>query len=218
MNINSFIKGHGGKKKLAIRLIMNCMHLLLTFVALFPFFWMLSSSLKSETAMYDFPIKWIPDEIRWDNYAKVFSKANFLQYYWNSIKVSSLVTIGQVATSVMAAYAFAKISFKGRDQLFIAYLATMMVPFQVIMIPQFVLFKYIGLLDHPHLALILPGAFTAFGTFMMKQFFVGIPDELSQAARIDGCSEVGILLRIMLPLSKPAMASLAVFHVQVAME
>jgi multiple sugar transport system permease protein len=87
----------------------------------------------------------------------------------------------------------------------------MMVPFQVIMIPQFVLFKYIGLLDHPHLALILPGAFTAFGTFMMKQFFVGIPDELSQAARIDGCSEVGILLRIMLPLSKPAMASLAVF-------
>jgi multiple sugar transport system permease protein len=198
-------------REIAWRVLLNAILLTLAFLALFPFLWMLSSSLKAETAMYDFPIKWIPDNIKWDNYAEVFTKANFVQYYWNSIKISSVVTLGQVLTSVLAAYAFAKINFKGRDKIFIAYLGTMMVPFQVIMIPQFILFKYLGLLNHPHLALILPGIFTAFGTFMMRQFFLGVPDELSQAARIDGCNELGILVRIMLPLSKPAMASLAVF-------
>ena len=129
---------------------------------------------------------------------------------FNSLKVSVIITLGQVLTSAMAGYAFAKIKFRGRNKVFIGYLATMMVPFQVVMIPQFILFRKIGLINN-HLALILPGIFTVFGVFMLKQFFMGIPDEILEAARIDGCSEAGIMFRVVIPLSKAALSSLAIF-------
>lgn len=197
-------------KKIISKVLLTVILLLLSYLFLFPFLWMLSSSLKTEKEMFTFPIQWIPKEIRWDNYKNAWEIGRFGIYYKNSIKVSLIVTFGQVLTSVMAAYSFAKINFKGRDVIFLAYLGTMMVPFQVVMIPQFMIFKHLNLVD-THWALILPGMFSAFGTFLLRQFFMGIPDELCEAARIDGCSELGILFIIMIPLAMPAMATLAIF-------
>jgi len=197
-------------KKTINKVLLTVILLFLSYLFLFPFLWMLSSSLKTEKEMFTFPIKWIPSEFRWDNYKNAWKIGRFGVYYKNSIKVSLIVTFGQVFTSVMAAYAFAKINFKGRDVIFLGYLGTMMIPFQVVMIPQFMIFKNLNLVD-THWALILPGMFSAFGTFLLRQFFLGIPDELCEAARIDGCSDLCILFVIMVPLALPAMATLAIF-------
>ncbi len=178
--------------------------------ALFPFVWMLSSSLKLETEMFIFPIQWIPKVFHWENYYKAWTMVDFPGAMLNSLFVAGTITVGQVLTSATAGYAFAKIDFRGRDKVFLGYLATMMVPFQVVMIPQFILFRRLGL-TNTHWALILPGMFTVFGVFMLRQFFQGIPDEMIEAARLDGCSELGILMRIVLPLSKAALSSLAIF-------
>lgn len=180
------------------------------FVALFPFLWMISSSLKTETEMFRFPIQWIPDVFHFENYKNAWEMVNFPRAMGNSLLVAGTITIGQVLTSATAGYAFAKIRFRGRDKVFLAYLATMMVPFQVVMIPQFILFRKLGL-NNTHWALILPGMFTVFGVFMLRQSFISIPDEMIEAAKLDGCSEFGILWRIVLPLNKAALASLAIF-------
>lgn len=179
-------------------------------LALFPFVWMISSSLKTETEMFVFPIQWIPETFHFENYYKAWTMVDFPQALLNSFMVSGIITVGQVLTSATAGYAFAKIDFRGRNKVFLGYLATMMVPFQVVMIPQFILFRKMGL-TNTHLALILPGMFTVFGVFMLRQFFMSIPDEMIEAARLDGCSEFGILWRIILPLSKAALSSLAIF-------
>lgn len=178
--------------------------------ALFPFVWMISSSLKLETEMFIFPIQWIPKTFHWENYYNAWTMVDFPGAMLNSLFVAGTITVGQVLTSATAGYAFAKIDFRGRDKVFLGYLATMMVPFQVVMIPQFILFRKLGL-TNTHWALILPGMFTVFGVFMLRQFFQGIPDEMIEAARLDGCSEFGILMRIVLPLSKAALSSLAIF-------
>lgn len=179
-------------------------------LALFPFVWMISSSLKLETEMFVFPIQWIPETFHWENYKQAWTMVDFPGAMLNSLKVAGIITVGQVLTSATAGYAFAKIDFRGRDKVFLGYLATMMVPFQVVMIPQFILFRQMNLTD-THWALILPGMFTVFGVFMLRQFFVGIPDEMIEAARLDGCSEFGILIKMILPLSKAALSSLAIF-------
>ena len=179
-------------------------------LALFPFVWMISSSLKTETEMFVFPIQWIPETFHFENYYKAWTMVDFPRALLNSFMVSGIITVGQVLTSATAGYAFAKIDFRGRNKVFLGYLATMMVPFQVVMIPQFILFRKMGL-TNTHLALILPGMFTVFGVFMLRQFFMSIPDEMIEAARLDGCSEFGILWRIILPLSKAALSSLAIF-------
>lgn len=184
--------------------------LVFAFAALFPFLWMLSSSLKTETEMFRFPIKWIPDVMHFENYKNAWEMVNFPRAMGNSLLVAGTITIGQVLTSATAGYAFAKIRFRGRDKVFLAYLATMMVPFQVVMIPQFILFRKLGL-NNTHWALILPGMFTVFGVFMLRQSFISIPDEMIEAAKLDGCSDFGILWRIVLPLNKAALASLAIF-------
>jgi multiple sugar transport system permease protein len=128
----------------------------------------------------------------------------------NSIFAAVCTTLGQVATSAMAGYAFSRLTFPGRDKIFLGYLATMMIPFPVTMIPVFILFRQIGWVD-TYEALILPGIFTAYGTFMLRQFFMTLPRDLEDAAKIDGCSYPGIFLRIILPLSKPALATLTTF-------
>ena len=199
------------KRKSAVeKIILYLLLSVIGFVTLFPFIWMISSSLKTETEMFVFPIQWIPEVFYWENYEKAWKMTSFPLALFNSLKVSVIITLGQVLTSAMAGYAFAKIKFRGRNKVFIGYLATMMVPFQVVMIPQFILFRKIGLINN-HLALILPGIFTVFGVFMLKQFFMGIPDEILEAARIDGCSEAGIMFRVVIPLSKAALSSLAIF-------
>lgn len=175
-----------------------------------PFLWMLSASVKSEAEIFSFPIKWIPSHFFWSNYSKVWTELPFFTYYLNTIKIAVFTTLLQIITCSTAAYAFAKVRFPERDKLFFLYVATMMVPYQVMMIPQFVLIKKIGLMDS-HWALILLGAFSPFGVFLFRQFFMSIPEELSEAARIDGLSEFGIYSRIILPLIRPAIASLTIF-------
>jgi len=181
----------------------------LAVVMLLPFIWMLSASLKLDKDVFRFPIEWIPSDPQWSNYQTIWTRIPFLTFFKNSLKLTVIITFLQVATSSFAAYAFAKLEFKGRNLLFLAYLGSIAIPWQVYMIPQFILMRELGLVD-THLSLILLQAFTAFGVFLLRQFFISIPNELLDAARIDGLSEYGIYFRIMLPLSKPALATLTI--------
>ena len=177
---------------------------------LVPFFWTLSSSLKYAREIFEYPIKWIPEVLRWSNYEEVWTRVNFLTYYLNTIKLSLIVTIGQVVTCSLAAYSFAKMDYPGRDKIFLCYLATMMVPWHAIMIPQFIIIKNLGFYDS-HWSIILMNLFSAFGVFLLRQFMLGIPMELSEAARIDGCGELKIYSQIIMPMCKPGLATLVVF-------
>ncbi|WP_256975972.1 carbohydrate ABC transporter permease [Paenibacillus sp. MY03] len=175
-----------------------------------PFIWMISASLKAEHEIFGFPIKWIPEKFYWSNYADVWTTIPFHLYYLNTLKIVVITIVILLFTCSMAGYAFSKIKFPERDGLFFVYLATLMIPYQVMMIPQFVLMKQFGLIDS-HWALIVLGAVSPFGVFLFRQFFSSIPDELLEAARIDGLSEFGVYLRIILPLTKPAIATLVIF-------
>ena len=175
-----------------------------------PFIWMLSTSLKMPLEVFDYPIQWIPSTFMWDNYKEVwFGTHPFYVYYWNSIKVTGLSVIGTVLISSLAAYGFSRIEFKGRDTIFFVYLATLMVPDQVTLIPRFILFNFLGLYN-THGALILPGIFTAFGTFMLRQFYLAIPKELSEAGRMEGANHLQIWWKIIFPLSKATVVSLII--------
>ena len=179
-----------------------------------PFLWMISTSLADPGQVFaehrSWWQEWLPTTFVWQNYVKVWSVVPFAQFYLNSIFVSLCITFGQVSTSAMAAYAFARLSFPGRDKIFFGYLATMMIPGAVTMIPVFILLRHFGWID-TYKALILPGIFSAYGTFMLRQFFLTLPKELEDAAKIDGCSYVRIFWHIILPLSKPALATLTTF-------
>jgi multiple sugar transport system permease protein len=176
---------------------------------LLPFIWMLSSSLKLNKDVFTFPMQWIPENPRWKNYSDIWTKVTLGRFIYNTFKLSIIVTILQLLSSSFAAYAFAKLQFPGRRSLFLGYIATIAVPWQAYMVPQFILMRSLGL-NNTHLAIICLQAFSAFGVFMMKQFYENIPDELREAARIDGLSEYGIWRRIMLPLSKPALSTLII--------
>jgi multiple sugar transport system permease protein len=184
--------------------------ILVSLMMVLPFVWMLSASLKAETEIFGFPIQWIPETFKWDNYAKVWTTIPFGLYYLNTLKIAVITTILVVINSSLAGYAFAKIKFPESTRLFFIYIATMMIPYQVMMIPQFMLMNNLGLVNS-HWALIILGTFNPFGVFLFRQFFLSIPDELLEAARIDGLSEFGIYWRIVMPLSKPAIATLVIF-------
>lgn len=199
-----------------------------------PLLWTLLTSFKYNV---DVTLGWIPPRWTLKNYAGVVDAFSFGRYYLNTLFVACTVTLLQVGTSVMAAYAFARLQFRGRDVLFLAYLATMMIPSDVLMIPQFVLMKkipewmnlllgteffsgylYLGsaYIGHPvgldsFFALIAPGCFSAYGTFMLRQFLLGISHEIEEAAYIDGCGPWGVFRHVILPLAKPALAALAIF-------
>ena len=178
-----------------------------------PFLWMLSTSLKSYSSVFIFnlaDIQWIPKSIYWKNYIDVWKVVPFARFYLNSLFVVTCVTFGQVATSALAAYAFARLRFPGRDKIFFAYLATMMIPGSVTMIPVFALMRTFGWID-TYKALIIPAIFSAYGTFLLRQFFMTIPRDLEDAATIDGCSLFGIFTKVILPLSKTALATLTIF-------
>ena len=177
---------------------------------LLPFFWMVSASLQMDKDVFRFPFRWIPKDPRWSNYVKIWERIPFLTFIYNTAKITFIVTILQILTSSLAAYAFARLEFKGRDILFLGYVGTYAIPWQVYMVPQFIMMRKLGLND-THLALILLQFISAFGVFLMRQFFISVPKELSDAARIDGLSEYGIYARIMMPLSKPALATLTIF-------
>ncbi len=179
-------------------------------LALMPFVWMVSSSLKLDKDVFSIPMQWIPREFHWDNYLKIWERVALLTYFKNTSLVAVAVTFMQLLTSSFAAYAFAKMQFKGRDVLFLFYIGTIAVPWQAYMLPQFIMMRSVGLYDTIW-ALVVLQSFSAFGVFLMRQFYLSIPNELNEAARIDGLSEYGIWARIMLPLSKPAIATLSIF-------
>ena len=176
---------------------------------LIPFAWMLSSSLKLNKDVFIFPMRWIPDVPRWKNYSDIWTKIPLVTFILNTVKLSVIVTFLQLLTSSFAAYAFAKLDFPLRRTLFLGYIATIAVPWQAYMVPQFIMMRSMGF-NNTHMSIICLQAFSAFGVFMMKQFYESIPGELREAARIDGMSEYGIWFRIMLPLSKPALSTLTI--------
>ncbi len=176
-----------------------------------PFLWMISASMKFENAVFEFPIRWIPEEWRMvENYSEVWSnKYNFARAYWNSVKVTALATALQVFVSALGAYGFSRIRFRGRDRLFLLYLATVMIPPQVIIVPQFMQLRWMGIYD-THFAIIVMLAFSVYGVFLLRQYMVTIPFSLNESAKIDGASHLTIFLRIILPIAKPALATLAI--------
>jgi multiple sugar transport system permease protein len=175
---------------------------------LLPFYWMVASSLKRSNDVFTIPIRWWPDTIIWQNYIDIWQKSDMTTWLGNTLLLSVVVTVLQVFTGSFAAYGFAKVRFPGRDFLFICYVGTIAVPWQSYMIPQFILMSQFGL-SNTLWSIVALQAFGAFGVFLMKQFYETIPEDLSEAARIDGLSEYGIWRRIMLPLSMPAIASLS---------
>jgi multiple sugar transport system permease protein len=181
-------------------------------IFVFPFFYMLSSSVKTSQEIVTIPPRFFPDVLQLGNYAEAVNIPNVQlgRQLWNSTIVTLGVVLGQVLTSVLAGYAFARLNFPGRDALFFAYLGTLMVPFAVLIVPMYKLMQSFGWIDSL-LALIIPWIFTAYGTFLLRQFFMGLPRDLEEAALIDGASRWGILFRICVPLAKPAIATLATF-------
>jgi multiple sugar transport system permease protein len=184
--------------------------IVVTIVMLLPFAWMLSASLKLSRDVFAFPIEWIPSQPRWENYMEIWTKIPLALFIYNTSKLTIIVTLLQLLTSSFAAYAFAKLHFPYKNTLFLGYIATIAMPWQVYMVPQFLLMREFGL-NNTHLALIFLQAFTAFGVFLMRQFYMSIPNELCEAARIDGMNEYQIWAKIMLPLSKPALSTLTIF-------
>ncbi|GIO56071.1 carbohydrate ABC transporter permease [Paenibacillus cellulositrophicus] len=176
-----------------------------------PFVWMLLSSLKDLSQVFIVPPKWIPDPFVWSNFKTSLTALPFGRAYFNSFYINIIVVASQLFTCSMAAYAFAKIRFPFREPLFVLFLATMMVPGQVTIIPLYLMMKSIGWLDS-HLSIIVPAAlFNAFGVFLLRQFFRGIPKEMEEAAIVDGANRWTIYARIMLPLVKPALSALGIF-------
>jgi multiple sugar transport system permease protein len=174
-----------------------------------PLFWMVSTSLKEPHRVFSATPQWVPEPITTESYRQIWRVVDFGKYFLNSVAVALAVTLGLVSTSACSAYAFARLRFPGRERLFFAYLATLMIPGAVTMIPTFVLMKLLGWVN-TYKSLILPGIFTAFGTFLLRQFFLSIPSELEDAARIDGASPYRIFWSIILPLAKPALVALTI--------
>ena len=176
---------------------------------LLPFIWMVLASVKPNNEVFMVPMKWLPSVWHWENYANIWTDSSMLLWVGNTVFFAVCVTFLQVFTGSFAAYGFSKIRFRGRNTLFLIYIATMAVPWQAYMIPQFKMLSAIGLAD-TRWSIILLQAFGAFGVFMMKQFYDTIPEELSEAARLDGLSEFGIYRKVILPLSGPSIAALGI--------
>jgi multiple sugar transport system permease protein len=204
----------GGRRvPLSTKLARLALHGLLlggSVIMLLPFLWMLSTSLKEPSDIFTYPPTWIPSPFAWNNYADTWQAMPFGRFYLNSFVVATSVTVLQLLTSSLAAFAFARLRFRGRNAIFLLYLATLMVPFQVTMLPNFILMRYLGWYN-TYQALILPPAFSAFSTFLMRQYMLGLPLDLDEAARMDGANSWRIWWQIILPLSGPVLAALAIF-------
>lgn len=194
------------------RLVLSVFTALLSLVFVLPFLWMISTSLKTDPQVYHIPPIWIPSPLRWANYPEGMTYVPFGLYFLNTMQYCVGTVLGVTISSALCAYGFSRLQWKGRNVLFFIVLATMMIPFQVRMIPLYLVFKRLGWLN-TYLPLIIP-SFTgsAYFIFMLRQFFMTIPTELSDAARIDGSSELGILFRIIVPLAKPALIVIALFQ------
>lgn len=185
--------------------------LLLSLMYLFPLLWMLSTALKTEGQLYSYDMNLLPDPIRWANFPESLQQIPFWRYLGNSLIISGLTIIGTVFSCSLAAYGLARISWRGRDAIFAIILATMMLPYQATMLPLYLVYSKLGLVG-TYVPLVLPSFFgNAFFIFLLRQFFRALPAELSDSGRVDGCTEFGIFIRLILPLAKPALAVVVLF-------
>jgi multiple sugar transport system permease protein len=177
-----------------------------------PLAWLISSSLKDQGKIFTIPPEWIPNPVKWSNYAKVFDQVPFGRFYWNSVIVTFFSTTGNVVSASLVAFGFARLRFPGRNLLFLILLATVMIPYHVTLIPTYVLFRYLHWLD-TYLPLIVPAWLggSAFNIFLLRQFYMRLSLELDDAARIDGAGPLRIYWDIVLPQSKPALGVVAIF-------
>ena len=200
-------------RKIFFTVLRHLALIVVTVIFMLPFYWMVISSLKANNMVFSNPITWFPNPIRWQNYPEAFSYPSFpfLKFLWNSTYYAGLVTIGTVISCSMAGYAFARLRYPGRELIFSLTLGSLMLPGIVTFIPTFIIFKHLGWLGS-YKPLIIPAFFgNAFYIFMMRQFFSAMPEELADAARVDGASEFLIFWKIMLPLVRPALMVMAVF-------
>ncbi|THE08058.1 carbohydrate ABC transporter permease [Enterococcus hirae] len=198
-----------GRKTRWNKVIVFILLIIFSSLTLIPFIWMISASFKTNNDVFSVPIQWIPKDWHPDNYSVIWTRIPLLTFFKNTAILSIIITLIQLFTSSFAAYGFSKMHFKGKNLLYLAYIGTIAVPWQSYMIPQFILMRQFGLTD-TLLSLILLQAFSAFGVFLLKQYYSSIPDSLCESARIDGLTEWGIYRKIILPLTKPALASLTI--------
>lgn len=187
--------------------------ILVSLLLLFPFYWMVITSLKDSTQIFVFPPELFPKKITFENFKELFNHMKFFRYMWNSLLVSGVNSLCIVLISGITAYAFAKLKFAGRDVIFLFFLAGLMIPVEVITVPLYFMLGKIGWVDKL-VSLMVPSIFGSagvFGLFILRQFFITVPDELVEAARIDGCSQLGIVFRIVMPMAKSAIATVVIF-------
>ena len=196
--------GSQKNRRLAGRILATLIIGGLAILFVFPFLWMLSTSFKYEIDVMEFPVRLIPKNWNFKNYVTVFTKSDFPGYYLNSIKVTFLAVAGELCITTMAAYAFGRLNFRGKKLLFTLYLSTMMVPGQVLLLPKYIYFSQLHI-TNTHLSLILPSLFSVFGVLLMRQVFMQIPFEYTEAAYIDGASHLRIFWNLILPLAKPGL-------------
>ncbi len=199
---------HGGFR--VGRIVQYAAMILIVAVMVLPFVWMLSTSLKGQQYILKMPPQLIPNPLTFESYTILAERVALARTLFNSVFVAVATTIGQILVSAMAAFAFARIQWRGRDVVFLLYLATMMIPSIVLVLPQFILVRSLGWMNS-FAALIFPGLFSAFGTFLLRQSFMTLPKDFEEAAFVDGANYFTIFWRIILPLSKPAIATLAIF-------
>lgn len=192
-----------------IKIIMTAIMIIIGLAMLLPLFWMLSASFKFEKDVFKYPIEWIPSNITFQNYIDVTTNWPYFKWYYNTLKVTAFSVILGLLSCTMAGYALARMRFKGRNAILLIFIATLMFPIEVRLLPDFILFKALGLYN-THAALILPSVFQGFMIFLFRQYFMGIPYELTEAARIDGCGEFRTFYQVILPLAKPAMVSVTI--------
>lgn len=199
--------------RLKEKIVRLSIYLLLTvgaFFVLLPFFWMISTSLKIPSEVISMPPKWIPSKVMWENYEIAWSYAPFGRYFFNSFYVAIACTVLELITSALGAYAFAKMDFFGKNAIFVVFLGTMMIPGEVLLIPNYITIIQLNWVD-TYKALIIPWIVSVFGIFLMRQFFMTIPNELHDAAKIDGCGRFRFLWQIIIPNSKPVLVTAALF-------
>ncbi|MDB5726707.1 MAG: transporter permease [Novosphingobium sp.] len=198
------------RRTLALDILNHGALALVALLFLFPFFWMVSNAVRSNAEVLAIPVRILPAVFEWDNFAKAWTTLPFGRFFLNSVIISVSVTVITVLVSCLSGYAFARLKFPGRDKLLMAYLATLMVPGIMLIIPLFLIVNKLGMIN-TFQGVILPVAFGTFGSFLLRQFFLSIPLELEEAARIDGASRLRILVSIIIPLSMPAIGLLSLF-------
>lgn len=201
----------GRSRSIASRFVLHLVLLLLGLLFVLPFVWMLSTSLKPNTQIFVYPPQWIPRPVLWSNYLEAMTTVPFLLYFRNTVFISGMTVIGTFLSCSLVAYGFSRVRWIGRDVVFLIVLATMMLPVATTIVPLYIIFRHLGWIGTFKPLVVPPFFGTPFFIFLLRQFFMTIPMELSDAARIDGANELGIWARIVLPLSKPALATVALF-------